>query len=104
DRGVERRDLARYDGLQGLDDARRREDGIHGLVGHGAVAAGALDLDRELVHGRHEGAAVEADLPDRDPAPEVEPENGLDALEGAIAHTGLGAALAFLGGLMEESQ
>ena len=102
---LERRDLARDDALQRLDDPGRRDDRVGGLVGRGAVAARTLDLDRELVHGGHQRPAVEADLADRKLVPEVEAERGaVTPSRTPSADAGFGAAGAFLGRLEQEPQ
>ena len=83
DGGVERRDLARHDALEGIDDARGRQDRVRGFVGGRAVASAAHDLDRELVDGRHEGSPVDADHADRQRSPEMEADRGADPLQRA---------------------
>ena len=102
DGGVERRDLARDDRLQGVDDPGGRDDRIRGLVGRGAVSSAAQDLDGELVHRRQERAAVHADLSDGELVPEVEAEGGGDAFQHAVRRAGLRASASFLRGLEEE--
>src|SRR5262249_56831963 len=54
--------------------------------------------------GRHQRASVDADLADRQGAPEVQPQRRGDAVERALVRAGLRAAAALLGGLVEEAQ
>jgi len=69
-----------------------------------AVAARARNLDRELVDGCHQGAAVDADLSDGHLVPEVQAERRPDAVEDAVARAGLRTSRPFLGGLEEQAE
>ena len=85
DGGIQGRDLPRDDRLEGLDDAGGGDDRVGGLVRRCAVAPAPLDLDRELVHGGHQRAAVDADLSDRKLVPEVKAEGRGDPFQDAVA-------------------
>ena len=73
-------------------------------MGHGAVGAGALHRDLELVARRHHGPGADGDLPRRHARPVVHAVDGLgrEALEQPFLHHGLATAEAFLGGLEDE--
>ncbi len=104
DRGLERREAPRDDGLERRDDERRGDDGVARLVRRGRVPAGARDVDPELVDGGHHGAGRDARRAERERRPEVDAEDGVGAgvVEDAVGdHRGC-AARALLGRLERE--
>jgi hypothetical protein len=73
--GVERRDVARDDRLQGGHEMRGDHDGVDRLVRRRAMPALADDPDPDPVDRRHRRPVDEPQLARRQPRPIVEPEH-----------------------------
>lgn len=99
DGGLVGADLARDDGLQGVDDFGGNHNGIVAALGHGAMARGAADVDAEPVGVCHARAGLAAHGAGVDFAPDVRGIGAVDAVEHAGADHELGALAVFLAGL-----
>ena len=95
--------LARNDGLQGIDDLGGHHDGVVAALGHGAVARGAADIDAEPVGIGHARAGLAAYGAGVDLAPDVRGVGAVDAVEDTRADHELGALAVFLAGLEDDA-
>ena len=97
-------DVAGDDRLPGQHDLAGDHDGVDGFVGHGAVAADAVDDQIDAVGAGHQGAWLDDECVEGQAAPEVDAEGGLWGGGGqdAICDHGLGAAQSFFGGLEDQ--
>ena len=96
-------DLARDDGLQGVDDLGSHHNGVVAALGHGAMARGAADIDAEPVGVCHARAGLTAHGAGVDFAPDMRGVGTIDAVEHARADHELGALAVFLAGLEDDA-
>ena len=92
-------DLARDDGLQGVDDLCGHHNGVVTALGHGAVARGAAYVDTEPVGIGHARSGLAAHGAGVDLAPDVRGVGAIDAVEHTRADHELSALAVFLAGL-----
>ena len=96
-------DLARNDGLQGVDDLGRHHDGVVAALGHGAVARGAADINAEPVGIGHARTGLAAYGAGVDLTPDMCGVGAVDAVEHARADHEFGALAVFLTGLEDDA-
>ncbi|MDT4836594.1 hypothetical protein FQZ97_703010 [compost metagenome] len=97
-------DVAPHHRLQGHHGAGRGHQRVDGEVRHGAVAADAFDHHVQQVLGGHQRTRAEAQVAGFQAGHVVHAVQGFagESLQQAIGEHGLGAALAFLGGLEDQ--
>lgn len=95
--------LARDDGLQGVDDFGGNHNGVVAALGHGAMARGAADINAEPVGVCHARTGLAAHGAGIDLAPDVRGIGTVDAIEYARADHELGALAVFLAGLENDA-
>ncbi len=79
----QRVDAARDDGLQGDHQLRAGEQRIDALVRHRRMRALALDLDHQLVHGRHQRSRTNREAAQRNAGNVV---HAVDLIDGETIH------------------
>ena len=103
-RGRERRGLAADDRLDRKDDLRRDHDRVDGGVGHAAVAAAALNGQREAVRASEDHAGFDRNSSSLQGCPEVDAEHPIHALGGAVGDHRHSPRRDLLGRLEAETQ
>ena len=101
---VDRVDLTRHECLQRLHQCRCGDDRVTAEMRPGGMAAGADELDRELVGGRHRRSLAHRKTAGGSVGPVVQAEHRLHgkAFEKAVGNHGRRAALPLLGGLEQK--
>ena len=92
------------DALQREHHVRGRDHRVDGGVGHATVPAPAADGDAELVGTAEDRAILDTDLTDLQRRPEVEADDVVDTLDGAVGDHRYRARGDLLGGLEAEAQ
>ena len=102
--GLGRRHVASDDALHRHDELPRDERRVGAAVGHGAVAAGALEGDLPAVGGGQHGAGADGEAAGRDTRHVVHAVDGVavELVEQAFLDHHAGAAQPFFGGLEDE--
>ena len=101
-RGLDGVDLPGDYGLQRRYDLRGDGYGVGGEVGHRPVSSRGLYLHLEGVGGGHDGTGLCRHLPEREPRPQVQREDGGNVVGDALVDHDLAPASTLLGGLEEE--
>ena len=103
-RRLARRHVSPDDALHRHDELRGDIGRIGAAIGHGAVAAGALEGDLPAVGGRQHGAGADGEAADRDARHVVHAVDGVavELVEQALLDHHPRAAQPFLGGLEDE--
>ena len=85
--------------LEILDNGAGDHNGVDALLGCGAMAASAVDIDGEHVGSGHAGACLNRDLTRFHIGPDMDTETSVHAVHSAVLNHGHGALGNLLGGL-----
>src|SRR5215471_13071614 len=104
DRGIDRREIARHDRLQGDRDMAGSDDGVDPGLGTGAMCAAAGDGDVEIDPARHHRPGANLELADRQSRPVVHAKDCVarEAVEQTVGDHRRAAAKTFFGRLKDQ--